>query len=421
MLTPLTALSPTALTVHWMDSPLIPASASTFHSELTSHFGFGLRLPSPFLDPGRPEDFGSLGHAHNHYAVEEGGYQSLKIPFHKRIDANKNDLHPRWTGFGLGLGLTGIDDLENTYVLSRRPTFLESAANELAGAEPEHEAVAESDPSLWEALTEFLDTTYSLSDSPTFESAMHQPEVTPTSTLNATISVPAVVEASPTQVLCLEPIGFTVTALLIPSWDSPASMASKSPAFSIPSSSPLVSSPASIASTSPACATTNPTLRVSFAPKPSFTGRMTTERPAWFAHEEARAADLARRFHIGRDVSPWDRRRARCVVVERQLAEDALRRMDSDSVFGSFEQREEEEQEGKIKMRKPRFSLCGLPYPLLIRQQRMRNEGEMEREAKRVRWLRREEELAEVERWERECVREVEEPMRVSAMDERWE
>ncbi|KAF7362658.1 hypothetical protein MVEN_00614900 [Mycena venus] len=163
MLTPL-AFSPTTLTAHWMDSPFLPAAAF----DLTSHFG-----PSPFPDAGRP---GFESPSRVYYPVRpldsEGDYNSPKIAFKKQVAANKKD--PRWehAGIGLGVGLAGVETrygvLQYSYTLSRPPTFVRPTSQKAAAPGPvKAEAPA---ASLWNALTEFLDTTYSLlspPDSPT--------------------------------------------------------------------------------------------------------------------------------------------------------------------------------------------------------------------------------------------------------------
>jgi hypothetical protein len=140
---------------------------------------------------------------------------------------------------------------------------------------------------------------------------------------------------------------------------------------------------------------------VSFSKSDSELIRSPSSCPAWFAREEARAADLARRFHIERDVSSWDRRRARCAAVEMRLAADALRAAADEMVVVEREREREQRRERELAGRRPRFTLCGQSYESVIRQQRRRNEGEAERQAKRVRWLRREEELAGEEMRER--------------------
>jgi hypothetical protein len=119
-------------------------------------------------------------------------------------------------------------------------------------------------------------------------------------------------------------------------------------------------------------------------------------------------------------VSGWDRRRARVAEVERELAEEALRR-EAERPIGEDEdshargrgegilknnagaERDEEDEDGgqqkeKRERKKLRFTLCGLPYPLVVRQQRRRAEGEEARQAQWVRWLEREEAVAREER-----------------------
>ncbi|KAJ7431862.1 hypothetical protein B0H11DRAFT_1941197 [Mycena galericulata] len=126
--------SPTTLTAHWSDSPLLHA---------TSVFD----LPFHILDAGR-QDFGTPRVYYPVLPVDgEGHYRSPKAAFSKQVLcenhhfwsplaiqwllhklANKKD--PRWkdAGIGLGLGLSGVTKkwgvLQSTYVLSRQPLFL---------------------------------------------------------------------------------------------------------------------------------------------------------------------------------------------------------------------------------------------------------------------------------------------------------
>ncbi|KAJ7608858.1 hypothetical protein DFH06DRAFT_1247884 [Mycena polygramma] len=175
------AFQSTTLPAQWTDSPLLPA-ASAF--DLAFHFDHP--SPSPFPDAGRP-DFESLSIHSIYYPVlpldGEGVYRSPKAAFRKQVAANKAD--PRWkhAGIGLGLGLTGTTThagvLQWSYIQSRPPHFLGTPKNEsqkptAPPAPVSPDTVEAPASSLWAALTEFFDTTYSLLsglDSPTPDTA----------------------------------------------------------------------------------------------------------------------------------------------------------------------------------------------------------------------------------------------------------
>ncbi|KAJ7841088.1 hypothetical protein B0H14DRAFT_2783683 [Mycena olivaceomarginata] len=399
--------SSTALSVHWMDSPLLFVSTSR------------LRLPTtPFPDAGR-QAFDSPSFASYHPVLPLVGegvyYRSPQIALQTQAAANKND--PQWSaGIGLGLGLVDVesaaDSLQYTYVLSHPPTFLHAAHDDETPAASTAPAT-----SLWDALTEFLDTTYSLfsvSDSPIFEASK---EVS-VHALGAVVDTIHSSPHSPAQFLAAEPTDFAVPATAS---STPSPVLFSTPRLPMPLLlSPVCPRATEIAPSLSLDDTNKPksTLRVSFSLPPA--PHTPSTRPSWFAREDTRAADRARRFHIGLGVSGWDRRRARVAEVERELAEEALRReaegpigQDEDSHArgrgggilknnASAEWDEEDEDGGQQKekreRKKLRFTLCGLPYPLVVRQQRRRAEGEEARQAQWVRWLEREEAVAREER-----------------------
>ncbi|KAJ7610616.1 hypothetical protein DFH06DRAFT_1245837, partial [Mycena polygramma] len=359
------AFQSTTLPAQWTDSPLLPA-ASAFD------FAFDFDHSSPFTDAGRL-DFGSPSLSINsiYYPVlpldGEGVYRSPKAAFRKQVAVNKAD--PRWkhAGIGLGLGLTGTTThagvLQWSYVQSRSPHFRGTSENETKKptappAPVSPDTVEAPASSLWAALTEFFDTTYSLLsglDSPTPDTAAL--DVAQNSDIILTTSTPAVADTipaislivsaiddnavSPVSIPALPPSSVSVSPLplhasLFVSHRSPHQLSpigligSLVPVPALPpscfSASPLSQhaslfvpqrSPRQLSPVPEAVQEIQPTLCVSFAPSnPKYSP---SERPAWFAHEEARATELARRFHIGRGVTPLDRRRVRCAVVEEQL------------------------------------------------------------------------------------------------------
>ncbi|KAJ6464737.1 hypothetical protein C8R47DRAFT_1326649 [Mycena vitilis] len=434
------AFQSTTLPAQWMDSPLLPA-ASAFDPA----FHFDHPSLSPFLDAGRPV-FEPPSIDSIYYPVlpldGEGVYRSPKAAFRKQVAANKAD--PRWkhAGIGLGLGLTGTTThagvLQWSYVQSRPPHFLgrpetESQKPAVPPAPVVPDTFEAPASSLWAALTEFFDTLSGI-ESPTPDTAAGEnaQNSLQDSIIIPTISTPPAADTMRTVSLIVSAIDdSTISPVSVPALPQssvsvsplplPASPCAQhrfahhlSPIGLVVSSVPVLALPPSSVSASPplqraalfaphlsprqvspvpeAVQEIQPNLRVSFAPSnPKYSP---SERPAWFAHEEARATELARRFHIGRGVTSLDRRRARCAAVEEQLAVTALRRAEEET-------RAEERARvvvSAVAGRKPRFTLCGLSYDMVIRQQRRRMEGEQAREAQRTRWLAREEELAEAER-----------------------
>ncbi|KAJ6556815.1 hypothetical protein DFH09DRAFT_1280226 [Mycena vulgaris] len=364
MLSPL-AFSPTTLAAHWMDSPLTFASPA-------------FDLPLALVDAGRQfeEVFDS---PHVHYPVlpldGDGEYRSPKVAFMKQVAANKKD--PLWkeTGAGLGLGLTGVTKhcgvLQSNYVLSRRPEMICAVTTEPAipSSPPTPAAQPDSAGSLWDALTDFLDTTYSLlspPDSPVSEAGGAGAAAVQCPAADFIVTEPTVVAptplpsspldavSSPPQMLALAPIVLTPPASPIKEFPASPQRTLVFPTLrnTIPKTfqSPVQQSPRKFSAA--LCTTKSP---VSFAVEAR--GNR-DERSAWFAREEALADKKS-------TSTPWDRRRLSAIAHEETLAVH------------------------------PRFTMRGVPYAVVLRQ---RTRSEEERAARCSRWLKREEQIARAER-----------------------
>ncbi|KAJ7775577.1 hypothetical protein B0H16DRAFT_1879934 [Mycena metata] len=403
---------------HWVriDTPFLPPTTAFDRLQFASSL--------PISDAGL-QNFESCIGGHDSLFPDGQIYRSPR-EFNEKIFPS--EMVP---GIGLGLGLSGVTNnctfVRSSYVLSRPPAFFHAKRDTTLAAAPAAEDLAvdhmstpsvsaaselPANTSLYDIFTEFLDITYTLS-SPEVRFDTAPPDSASQAAAENADFVPALDDiSSAVQTIALEPIPLTSPILSPPSSNVPDSPASPPRSFSpfFPLSRPFTrrapSTPSPTGPTrshGPSVVASNPILRlrVSFAlPTPQHT--LKADCPAWFAREEARAADLARScFSIHPDVSPFDRRRARCLTVEARLAVVSDREAISvrAAAVGEWE----------VVMRKPRFSLCGLPYWMSLRQQGRRNEGEGKRQERRVKWLRREEQVGREELKRERGVRALEE------------
>ncbi|KAK7019486.1 hypothetical protein R3P38DRAFT_3198860 [Favolaschia claudopus] len=434
--------------VCWMDNPLIPSSSSAF--DLSTQFS---------LDAGRPEDlpFDTRAYYPCYPVDAEGVYHSPRLAYQKQVAAKKQDPRYQYSGLGLGLGLSGVTKycgvMQYRYRLSDSPVFgdpttpvpdrfgyFPSLAKE---AEPVEEVVPEAPPaqiSFWDALMAFVDSAYSLSpDSPSPEDVFVDAPVAVTpSSLPVEDFVHPVVQplASPSPFIAYSPVPALASP---PKCPSPAH--SPAPALAPPSKIASPSIPLQISQTvsqslslSLSEATTpiidilspilddTPTdalpsilattkipgtsLRLTF----SLPGKPTpSHRPTWFSYEADRAAEYARRFNIGLNITRLDRLRGKLVIAEARSAEAQLRR--------EAEEDKEERARKEFLSRpvnpmlqlslKPRFSLKGLSFDMVVRQQRRRDNGPEARMDRNGYLIRREEYLAFREKLEEKERREA--------------
>ncbi|KAJ7218638.1 hypothetical protein GGX14DRAFT_541429 [Mycena pura] len=329
---------------------------------------------------------------------------------------------PEEAEHGLGLGLAGVTTSRGiTYVLSRPPVFLDVASSSAApgpfSGPPEGELA--SHISAWPALTEFLETTYSLLDSPATAAgsptlagalvptaasspreAMSVATAPPSPALQLHESGSPRVHVLPLTPLAIAPSPTLEPCVTVP--ETPASPGRALPHTRMPLSRParvlagvlasprarfarlplqrtptLQSRPRAVAgillsprappsaAAAPRHAYAHRRSRVRFVPTAA-RPPVPAARPTWFQREDTLSATASG------SVSAWDRRRVQCVAFEAQLA---LGRRRSAADLTEETRRDEAEEATWERAGRLRFTLCGLPYAVVLRQQRRRRGG----------------------------------------------
>ncbi|KAJ7218644.1 hypothetical protein GGX14DRAFT_390409 [Mycena pura] len=454
MLSPLT-LSPTSYPGHWMDSSIHPV---VFSPDLASVTDFPSHLPSD----GLPVPYGNCAYCpaiagdrnQVYYPPETAARERAGVsPDAQESSKEASRWAPEEAEHGLGLGLAGVTTSRGiTYVLSRPPVFLDVASSSAAPdpvSEPPEGELA-SHISAWPALTEFLETTYSLLDSPATAAGLPTlaGALVPTDAASSPREAMAVATAPPSPVLQLHESGsprvhvlpLTAPLAIAPSPtlepcvtvpETPASPGRALPHTRMPLSRParvlagLLASPRARYTRLPLERT--PTLQsraravagillsprappsAAAAPRHAYAHRRSrvrfvptaarppvpAARPTWFQREDTLWRSSAT---ASGSVSAWDQRRVQCVAFEAQLA---LGRRRSAADVMEETRRDEAEEAMWEWAGRLRFTLCGLPYAVVLRQQQRRCAGAPAAAARRRSWLAREEEIWVLEREKR--------------------
>nr|GAT47662.1 predicted protein [Mycena chlorophos] len=295
---------------------------------------------------------------------------------------------PVFSDHGLGLGLSSVDasiaDTPNSQRIlvsvPPSPIHIADAPTPLA-AEPK---------SLWATLADFVETTYA---------TLLLPESPPLGALTTKLAHALMPESMNGMFFAPWPLPLSPTTTTISTSTSPQI---PSPKHTFPSTGMRLPRAAVLRSPRAMKAVPWTPRRLSVHFCSSNASPRTATRPSFFEREERRAEEKLRRFRIGEAQSAWDRKRLHClrheahVPVERMSGSEILERYRTAAeveVEARWEEEEDERREREASERRLRFVLSGIPYDVVVRQQRRRCEGGEKGEERRRMVLRREREI----------------------------